>query len=58
MGGTGDSSVSFGNLPNEMERSAVVAKAFCYTEVHGHSVRQVAGRHRLVACATRTGTLI
>ena len=51
-GGTGCQPVPFGHLPNGMEGEPEGYRRFSFFIPHLRSVRQVSGRHRLVACAT------
>ena len=51
-GGTGYQPVPLGNLPNGMGSALEQSERVPIFQRHRRSVRQVAGRHRLVACAT------
>jgi len=51
-GGTGYQPVPLGNLPNGMESALEFSERLLVFQRHRRSVRQVAGRHRLAACAT------
>jgi hypothetical protein len=53
LGGTGYQPVPLGNLPNRMGSAPEHPERLLIFQRHPRSVRQVAGRHRLVACATR-----
>ena len=55
LGGTGYQPVPLGNLPNGMASALECSERLLIFQRHPRSVRQVAGRHRLVACATRAG---
>ncbi len=50
--GTGYQPVPLGNLPNGMGSALEHSERALVFQRHRHSIRQVAGRHRLVACAT------
>ena len=57
-GGTGyqpPATAGLGNLPNGMGSALECSERLLIFQCHRRSVRQVAGRHRLVACATRAG---
>ncbi len=54
LGRTGYQPVPLGNLPNGMGSALECSERWLMFEYHRLSVRQVAGRHRLVACATQS----